>query len=216
MPVVAMGYLPTVMGPEIMAASDLDAVVQGEPEYAFAELLKAWREGREPAGVPGVLYRKDGAVAAGPPPRPVERFDDLPFPDHGAVDAIDYNEVMVGRRIASIFTARGCPYPCTFCVRSFGRRLSKRSPESVLAEVRHIVNDLGIRNLRIMDDTFTLDEDRAAEICEGFIKLGPVRWTALTRLDHLTEPLAGVMARSGCQRLYCGIESGAQRLLDFL
>ncbi|MBZ0270916.1 radical SAM protein [bacterium] len=212
--VVAMGYLPTVMPREVMEHSDLDAIVLGEPEIAFAELLNAWSNGGAADDVAGVWTRRGDAIVEGPPAKPVPNFDDLPFPDHAAVDANDYSEVLVGRRLAALFTARGCPYPCTFCVRTFGRRLSKRSAESVLTEARHVIRDLGIRNLRFMDDTFNIDEARAIAICEGLAAEGRLAWSALARIDHVTPASAQAMGRAGCKRVYVGVESGAQGVVD--
>ncbi|MCB9478871.1 MAG: radical SAM protein [Deltaproteobacteria bacterium] len=218
-PVVAMGYIATVYGEELMAHSTLDAIVQGEPELAFCELLRAWQRGEDGAGLAGVIVRTDAGVVAGPAAQPIANFDDLPMPDHAAVDAADYREVLVGERIAAVFTARGCPYPCTFCVRTHGRRLSKRSVESVVGEVRYLVEQMGIRNFRILDDTFNIDEARALAIVRGFQQIasehGELRWSALARLDHLNPELAEAMAQSGCRRIYVGVESGSERMREY-
>ncbi len=212
-PVAAMGYLATMFPHEILAASTLDAVVRGEPELAFAELLRAWQAGTEPARAAGLVWRRGGEIVEGPPPERIADLDALPLPDHGAVDLHDYHETLLGRPIAAIFTARGCPFGCTFCVRTYGRQLVMRSAESVLREATHLVRDLGVRNLRFMDDTFNVDPARTHAICNGLAELAPLRWTALARLDRLDDETAHAMARSGCRRLFVGIESGSDRLL---
>ncbi|MDP8223835.1 MAG: radical SAM protein [Candidatus Lernaella stagnicola] len=212
-PVVAMGYLPTMFGREVLAASQLDAVVGGEPEIALGRLLEAWRDGESPSDIPGITARQDGRIVAGPPPERITDLDALPFPDHDAVDLNLYRETLLGSPIAAIFTARGCPYPCTFCVRTFGRMLVMRSAASVLAEAERVVTDLGIRKLRFMDDTFNINESRTVEICEGLQRLGPLEWTALARLDRITPASVEHMARAGCRRLYVGVESGSDRML---
>ncbi len=49
-----------------------------------------------------------------------------------------------GARSFSIMTSRGCPYRCTFCSQSIMPiKWRSRSPESVLAEWRHLVDDFG-------------------------------------------------------------------------
>ncbi|HPM76522.1 MAG TPA: radical SAM protein [bacterium] len=213
-PLVAMGYLPTMFTEEVMNASQVDALVRGEPEFAFSNLVRAWRAGDDPGSIPGVAVRRENEIIIGPEPERIVDLDELPLPDHRAVDPHDYSEALIGSPIGAIFTARGCPFPCTFCVRTFGPKLALRSAESVLREARLLVQEMGVRNLRFMDDTFNFSPTRTAEICHGLLKLQPLQWTALARLDRLDEPTVELMAHAGCRRLYVGVESGAERMLE--
>lgn len=212
--VVAMGYLPTVYAREVMEASQLDAIVRGEPELVFVELLRAWGDNAEPGEVEGLVLRKNGDIVFGPEPQRIADLDALPRPDHAGVDLHNYHEVLLGSPVAAIFTARGCPFACTFCVRTYGRQLALRSAQSVVDEAAFIVNELGVRNLRLMDDTFNIDRERVLAICAGLQKLQPLRWTALARLDQVDEKTLRAMADSGCKRLYVGVESGSDHMLD--
>jgi radical SAM superfamily enzyme YgiQ (UPF0313 family) len=110
-------------------------------------------------------------------------------------------------------TARGCPHRCTFCVRTYGRELVLRSATSVADEVASL-GRMGIRHVRFMDDTFTARRDRTVEICDRLEGEKGLTWTALTRLDGLDPELLTSMRRAGCRRLYVGVESGSQRILD--
>jgi anaerobic magnesium-protoporphyrin IX monomethyl ester cyclase len=111
---------------------------------------------------------------------------------------------------------RGCPFGCTYCVRTYGRRLISRSAESILSEIERLRSDHGIRNVRFMDDTFTLNRERLLRICQGLLDRDlRVAWTCLTRVDVLDRELLDLMRRSGCRRMYIGIESGSQRVLDY-
>ncbi len=213
-PVVAMGHLPTYYPKEILEGSSLDAVIRGEPEIAFCNFMKCLQRGEDASTLPGVAYRSQAGVVVGAAPEPIEDFNSLPMPDHGAVDPDDYYEVLIGRRVAALFTARGCPYPCTFCVRTFGRRLSARSAESIIDELHFIVQEMRAYNIRFLDDAFSIDEKKVLEICDGLAQLGPLKWTALARLDNITAQMAEAMAKSGCKRLYVGMESASQKMLD--
>jgi hypothetical protein len=93
-------------------------------------------------------------------------------------------------------------------------KLALRSAESVLREARLLVQEMGVRNLRFMDDTFNFSPARRRRICHGLLKLQPLQWTALARLDRLDEPTVELMAHAGCRRLYVGVESGAERMLE--
>jgi radical SAM superfamily enzyme YgiQ (UPF0313 family) len=100
-------------------------------------------------------------------------------------------------------------------VREFGQKVASRSPENILAEIAEL-EKLGIRNIRFMDDTFTMNRKRLMRICQGLIERHPrTAWTCLTRVDMVDAEMLELMRRSGCRRLYLGIESGSQRILDF-
>jgi radical SAM superfamily enzyme YgiQ (UPF0313 family) len=215
--IAIMGYLPTVYPTEVLKMCKADFLIRGEPEKAFIDLVRAGAKDDSVSAIPGIGLRKKGEPILGPEPERIVDLDALPFPDHQAVDADDYNEPFIGRKVASIFTARGCPYDCTFCVRTYGRRLAMRSPESVVSEMKHVIETLGVTNFRFMDDTINIDPDRLIKICKGISQLPrPVKWACLARLDRISIELLSAMKTSGCRRLYVGIESGSQRILDRL
>lgn len=214
--VVAFGYLPSQRPEEVMANTLLDALLIDEPEHPFAGLLDVLAGRTEPDQVPGLVMRRGDAVVSGPPSRRLgtEELDALPFPDHGLIDRAHYSESYLGRPIAAVLSARGCPFQCTYCVRMYGQKFVTRSADNILAELTRLKAE-GIPNIRFMDDTFTLVPERLKAICQGMIDRGlGLRWTCLTRLDCLDDEGLALMKRAGCQRMYCGVESGSQRLLD--
>jgi len=211
---VIFGYLPT-QAPDVVAGHPgVDFVVRGEPEYTVGELVAALGADEEPASVAGLAYRHDGEVRLTPPRARIEDLDALPFPDHDLVDLSLYNESFVPRPIGVVTTARGCPYDCSFCVRAYGRTLACRSWESIGKELLGL-RRRGIRNVRFLDDTFTVHRQRVVDLCR-FIEgsLPDLRWTCLTRLDRLDGPLAEAMARAGCRRIYAGVESSNPERLE--
>jgi anaerobic magnesium-protoporphyrin IX monomethyl ester cyclase len=78
-----------------------------------------------------------------------------------------------------------------------------------------LVRDYGVDSIVFEDDTFTVDPERAARICDLLIerKLG-VQWYCLSRVDRVTKPLVEHMVRAGCRMINFGIESGVQENLD--
>ena len=213
--VICFGYLAGLYAREILEREPLDAVIAGEPEIAFSQLCDRLADGRSLEGIRSVTYRADDGVHQNDPPQRIRDLDSLPFPAHGLARKGLYNESFLGRPIALIASARGCPYQCTFCVRMYGQEPVLRSSGNVLQEIELLREQHGIPNVRFMDDTFTFDRDRTLAICRGIRERTPdIRWTCLTRIDTLDEELLAAMRASGCQRLYVGIESGSQRVLD--
>ena len=211
--VLAFGYLASALPERVLAQDACDAVLVGEPEHTFAEVLDRLARGGDLEGIAGLVRRIDGGVEHGPARDRIRDLDALPWPDHSLVDAGAYRESFMPRPIGAIMSARGCPHRCTFCVRTFGRELVLRSAESVAAEVTSLAG-MGIRHVRFMDDTFTVRRDRTLEICDRLGRHKGLTWTALTRLPGLDDEQLRAMARAGCRRLYVGLESGSQRILD--
>ncbi len=212
--VTAFGYLPSQRPEEVMRNTRLDALFCDEPEHPFSDYLDVLTDGADPALAPGLVTRQGDEIVQGPKTRRLTSLDDLPFPDHGMIRRDLYSESYLGRPIAAVLSARGCPFQCTYCVRMYGQKFVTRSAENILEELSELAAS-GIPNIRFMDDTFTLVPERLKQICQGMLdrKL-KLRWTCLTRLDCLDDEGLALMKKSGCKRMYCGVESGSQRLLD--
>lgn len=116
------------------------------------------------------------------------------------------NELMT----ASLYTARGCPYGCKFCAdaRTTLREESVSQIERQLAQLR----DLGVRAVRIQDDTFTIRAQRCREISDVLSRFD-FRWRATTRVNLRDPSLFRYMSSHGCTELGFGIEHGSARML---
>ncbi len=215
--VVLLGHLPSLFAQKVLERTRADVVIRGEPELTFSELYDALRDGRDLSGVAGLTYRENGSVRSTGERGRIEDLDRLPFPDHSLLRLELYNESYLERPIGVIMSERGCPFGCSYCVRTFGRQLLSRSAESILSEIETLGIRHGIRNIRFMDDTFTTNRARLLRLCQGLIerRLG-VAWTCLTRVDVVDAEALSLMRRAGCRRIYLGLESGSQRVLDSL
>jgi len=211
--VFCFGHLPTQLPDEVMALGHCDGILLGEPELTFGELLDRVADGEPLGGLSGLVTRQDGDVVHGPSRGRIHDLDALPWPDHALIPLAAYRESFMPRPVGAIMSSRGCPHDCTFCVRTYGRELRLRSAEGIAAEVDALAG-LGIRHVRFLDDTFTVDRQRVLDLC-AMLPAGTT-WTALTRLQGLDDELLACMAGAGCRRLYVGVESGSQRVLDLV
>jgi radical SAM superfamily enzyme YgiQ (UPF0313 family) len=68
----------------------------------------------------------------------------------------------------AIFTKRGCAFRCTFCPygKLEGRRYRLKSPERVLAEVRHILQHAPGRRIMFCDNSFNAPRRHAEALCQ--------------------------------------------------
>ena len=216
--VYVFGYLATQVPEQVMERGACDGILLNEPEETFVEVMKGLERGQKPADLAGTagLATLDGdkTVVVGEHRPRIADLDALPWADHSLVPINAYNESFMPRPTGAIMTARGCAFSCTYCVRTFGRKMHYRSARSLAAEVAAL-RDRGIDHVRFLDDTFTIDRARVVELCQRLSRQPPgLTWTALTRVDQLDEQLLGKMARSGCRRLYVGVESASERVLS--
>lgn len=210
------GYYPTEFPQQIMELTGVEYLLLGEPEYTCDELANALVNEESVEGIMGLCYRNAAGEVVTNPERPrLKPVDDLPHPDFSLVPIDSYSEFLLPKRFAALQTARGCPYGCNYCTRSYGRQLTVRSPDNIVDEIRTLVDRFGVRSLRFADDTFTAIPKRTIEICEGIEKNFPgLEWSCLSRIDSIDEERVVALAKAGCKRIYFGVESGSERILQ--
>ncbi|MBF0231823.1 MAG: B12-binding domain-containing radical SAM protein [Desulfamplus sp.] len=188
--------------------------VMGEGEQSIVELVKTIAADKPVDAIRGLVFRKGGQdiINNWSPP---ENLDDLPLPDLDSIEGFNWN----GFRYP-IVTSRGCPFQCTYCCvnkLTGSRKWRSRSAENVLDELEYIVRKKGISAFEIWDDNFTLNINRAKEICRGLIqrKLN-LSWYCHNgiRADRIDSELAHLMKQAGCTSIAFGIESGNVETFD--
>ncbi|MET8334342.1 B12-binding domain-containing radical SAM protein [Streptosporangium canum] len=191
-----------------------DVVADGESEDTILELLDR-ADDRDFSTVAGVLFERDGQIVRNVP-RPLMRdIDTLPLPARHLlpVDDIVLRDRLAGTntRMAHVMFSRGCPFPCSFCAVA-QRRMQYRGGVSARTELTHLIDTYGIEGFAIVDDNFIVNKDKVTDICHHITDLG-LRWSALSRVDTVDQPLLNTMAASGCIEIKYGMESGSERLL---
>lgn len=198
-----------------------DFLIYGEGEVTLGELCQRIDQQSDDYSLPGLVWRKEGHIVKNPERKLVADLDSFPFP---ARDLIDYR-IQSGHSSrgfsnkllsTELFTSRGCPFGCSFCAiqSTFGRTVRFREPSFIREEIATIVRDGRFRHLVIADDTFTLKEKRAFELCDILGQSGIFSWNCDTRVTNVTKDLLISMRKSGCQKVAFGVESGSQRVLD--
>ena len=147
-------------------------------------------------------------------------IDALPLPDRRGADYRKYQvawENETGCKTATIMLTRGCPYSCDFCSKPiFGNDFRKRNIASVKAEIDQI-RALGFNQLWIADDSFTLDESFVEDFCEMMInEKNGLTWSCLSRVTGIRPELVSLMKKSGCVKVYLGLESGCDETLRLM
>lgn len=186
-----------------------DAAVFGEGERTLPELARALGEGADVGAVRGLAWRRGDEVVVNPsrPWLTGEELDALPRPAW---------DLFPPARTYPLLTARGCPFPCVFCARPYGRQVRSRSTGAVVAEMLWLLETHGPGYVKVYDETFGLDRRRATALLDAFLEAGVprrTRWWAMTRVSTADVALVEHMARAGCDYLGFGVESGSPRVL---
>jgi radical SAM superfamily enzyme YgiQ (UPF0313 family) len=146
----------------------------------------------------------------------------MPFPAWDLVDLPSYSNVrnmnyglQAASPYASLFTSRGCPWPCTYCHSNFGKKVRWRSPENVLREMTLLVERHGVREFHFYDDIFNLDGPRSGVIMDLIAERGWALKLAFPnglRGDILTEDLLRRYRRAGTYLICFAVETATPRL----
>jgi len=202
---------------ETMKSECFDYLVYGEGEYTFLEFV----QGKPLLKIKGLVYRDKGKIKINPPRELIKDLDVLPppaidlLPDIKAYkpQAVSYKR----RPCFSMITTRGCPHHCQFCDHSvFSHKYRAHSPERVFEEIKHLVKRYGIKEIKFLDDNFCLDNKRVEKICDLLINADfKITWVCSGRVD-MDLSLLEKMKKAGCWQICIGIESGNQKILDFI
>ncbi|MCL4813066.1 MAG: B12-binding domain-containing radical SAM protein [Vicinamibacteraceae bacterium] len=214
----AGGHFPSLRPAEALdAVPALDSVVRFEGERTVVELLRHLDRPESWASIPGLVFRRDGRVVVNPPRPLVADLESLPPPARG-----EPRFLTRGVGVASMLASRGCLYDCAFCsIRQFygsapGPLRRTRSPEAVVAEMRALADDRGVRFFIFQDDDFTAPTAAQRRWVRAFVEAldraalsRRVGWKISCRVDAVEPELFALARDHGLCSVYLGVESGS-------
>lgn len=221
---VLVGTHPSACAEETLGYSKaVDAVAIGEYDETIKELANAIENRRELMQVRGLcLRREETFIRTGIMPS-IKNLDDIPFASAFIKDNLnerDYFFAAATYPSIQIFTGRGCPFHCNFCVypqTMHGHIFRARSAENVVDEFEYIAENFpDVKEVVIEDDTFTVNKKRVLEICNLLVSKGinkRLKWLCNARVNLDYETMCA-MKKAGCRLIIPGIESGSQQILD--
>ena len=181
----------------LRACPELDYVVRGEGELTMLELVEALAtDSLDASGVQGLAWRRGGAPTANPDRARVTDLDSLPNPSK----RFDFHHLSL---------TRGCPGRCRFCGSPafWGPKVRFHSPGYFVDQVQ-AQYERGRRFFYFSDDTFTLDRDRALEVCRLLRERGlDIEFNAISRVNLVDRELLAAMRKAGCIQISFGVES---------
>ncbi|MBF0116915.1 MAG: cobalamin-dependent protein [Magnetococcales bacterium] len=197
----------------------IDFVVQGEGDETFVSLLERIRDqSTDFSGIPGIHYRRQGAILSTGGAGFIKDLNLLEFPARDLFPLSRYKtHPPYGKQnpYMNMITSRGCPFQCTYCSSSVsGRRYRGMSPQRMVEEIEFIVGCYGVREIHFYDDDFTMNQKRIAQFCDLIVAKGIViSWSCTTRVDLVSVELLQKMRASGCWLISYGVESANAAIL---
>jgi radical SAM superfamily enzyme YgiQ (UPF0313 family) len=133
---------------------------------------------------------------------------------NNSVPVFDYFKTTTSNKnkgFAAILTSRGCPYSCSYCAsKLLYKKYIRRPFPSVIEEMENLINNSQIKDIIFYDDALLVDpENHIIPILQQiFNKNYKVRFHVPNglHLRNISEKLAGLMIRTGFNKLRFGFE----------
>jgi anaerobic magnesium-protoporphyrin IX monomethyl ester cyclase len=219
--IIAGGPHATDSPADILANEAFDCAVLGEGEETAVELVGKILSGESYASVPGLAVRNADGVTFTPARPLIADLDSLPMPDYHLVDFRRINKGNMDFSFrtdaphANLFTSRGCPYRCLYCHQVFGKRFRAHSAQRIVAEIKTLYEQFGVRYFQIIDDIFNFDRSRALNVFNGVVQNripAVFSFPNGMRGDMIDEELVDAMWQAGVRYVAYAIESGSPRI----
>ncbi|HUD67022.1 MAG TPA: hopanoid biosynthesis associated radical SAM protein HpnJ [Candidatus Sulfotelmatobacter sp.] len=193
---------------------EIDFVCRKEFDFAVTDYAK----GKPLGEIPGVSFLQDGEAVHNPDSPQIQDLDALPHVTDvykRDLDVTKYNVPFLLNPYVSLYTTRGCPAQCTFCLwpqTLSGHPWRKRSTDDVAREMAKAKEYWpNVKEFFFDDDTFNIQKARTIELCSKLKPLG-LTWSCTSRVTTDFETLKA-MKEAGCRLLIVGYESGDQQIL---
>jgi len=214
LPVLVGGTHITVLPTTL--TKDMDVAVIGEGESAIREIFaiflkKKKLDKNDLKELKGLAFWSGNKIIQTDRRKPIEPMDSIPMPAR---------DLMNIEKCTHVFSSRGCPYRCTFCASSrFWNSTRFFSAKYVVSEIKYLYDNFGVKEIDFWDDLFIVSKDRVKEIISLLRKeklLGKISFGCNVRSNLIDESMAGLLNRMNVKRVSMGLESGNQRILNFL
>ena len=219
LPIVAGGWHPSILPEQTLASPYLDAVVKGQGEITFQEMVERYARGeRDLTGIAGCFFKRDGAIVRNPD-RGYTDINALPSRHFHLVDFEAYARKCAGLRWILYCTSHGCPWDCSYCSNAsvYGRNWKPLSAETAVAEMMELSRRYRLQVVDIIDDNYLVRRDRSLEIAEGLLRASAqfayYIQTRTDQIDRLSDDELATLARSGLSRIFFGLESGSVKVM---
>lgn len=218
-PTICGGIHPTIAPEESIGIEGMSMICRGEGEAALSELCQKLTRKEDISSIRNLWIKRNSTIIKNPLRPILDDLDKLPFPDRGIFDYQNLHNEREGR--GTFMVSRGCPYKCTYCCNhllreiygSKGKSIRFRSVESVIAEIKQVVDHYPfIESLVFDDDILFLHRKWSEEFAEEYSRQINLPFECHARADVTDETLTELLKKAGCVHIKFGLESGNKEI----
>ncbi len=216
-PIILGGPHVSATKETILKETKINFAMYSESENSFIDFLQVFSQKiPDYSHVPNLIWKNKNKIIINNPAPLIYKLDDLSFPDYESFKIKKYP--CYNEKIIPIITSRGCPYGCNYCSvkLSMGQCFRPRSPRNVVDEIIYWYKK-GYSRFDINDDCFTLDINRAQNICDLIVKNKlKIKFQLYNgiRVNNINLKLLKKLKKAGCYFIAYGCESGSQKTLN--
>lgn len=225
---IFMGTHPSALPEKTLREEKTDFVCEGEGPFTILNLVKALQSGVENyADIGGLWYWKDGQALTSGTHANIKELDEelpgmawdlLPMDKYRAHNWHCWDHINEREPYASLYTSLGCPYKCSFCCINApfgGSGIRYFSPELMIKEIDTLVTQYGVKNIKIADEMFVLNQRHVLGLCDLIIERGyKLNIWCYARIDTIKDHYLEKMKKAGFNWFGIGIESGSKFVRD--
>lgn len=217
------GWHPSLFPEQCLQEKAIDAVVIGQGEETFRELVERVANHESFDRVQGIAHRAPlpDSPPVIQPPRALADLNRLPTFNYDLIPVEKFFALKRTRQFDYI-SSQGCRFRCTFCADPFvyKRGWYGLEPARIARELEYWWRQHHFDDVGFQDETFFTNRDRVAAIADEFLsrKL-KFTWMATMRADQgsrLDESLLRLSKQAGLRRVMIGVESGSQEMLNWM
>tara|TARA_B100000579_G_scaffold130123_1_gene105053 strand:+ start:3788 stop:5371 length:1584 start_codon:yes stop_codon:yes gene_type:complete len=165
--------------------------------------------------IKGIIYKINNVAIRNEEAENIPDLDVLPFPARDLFPLERYIPLPNQYKrlpATNMVVIRGCPYSCSFCDQAFtGARRS--SPQRAVAEIKHCVEVLGIREISFWDDMLCYHKKWMKEFLNLLIEENlDFTWSCYAAVNTVDEELLKLMGKAGCWNIFYGFETAVDVL----
>lgn len=212
--IVLGGPHPNMFPEYAIQLEGADAILTGDGEDAFLEMVERFDKGKDWSGIAGLWWKDGGEVHKNEERPSTKNLTAYPWPDRSRVRYRDY--YLPGTQepiMTTAITSRGCPHSCPFCL-TYKKQYRIRDIEDILDEAEHCLS-LGITEIMYIDDLFTPNSQWVLKFTDGIERRGlKFKWSYKTTIAGTTREQIRRCRETGCTKIHFGVESANNEGLD--
>jgi anaerobic magnesium-protoporphyrin IX monomethyl ester cyclase len=210
--IVLGGVHATMEHKELIGYPFVDIIVREEGEITMSQIC----DGTHLSNIQGITYKKDGFTFVNKSRPQLEDINWLPMIPYHLLKMDLYRPPIGGYKNLPAFmmiTTRNCPNDCKYC-QHYHRRIKCRDADKIFAEIKHLKENYGVKEINFYDDTMTIFKSNVQRLCDLIItnKLS-ISWTCFTRVNVVDKELLENMKSAGCHLILFGVESSNPKIL---